>query len=235
MKKDTDKHSNDKDDIYSEFDYRADFEENSNPTEAAGNSGASGRKDDEEESEEEKRKSAFLILVKILFSGTMGWKELRRSHLKPEETAAGCFYPLAALVSVCRFADWFNKPDFSLTSTLTEAVAIFVSFFFSFFGVLIFSKWLFPEEIKDRTETPYFRQLVQYALSSLAVFWIPAEIIPVLEPLTAFLPLWTIFLITKGMRFLRIPHKYEVRSTVTLVGLTVGLPYLIHWLCGYIF
>lgn len=231
MKKDAIRTFDEKDDTYSEFDYVHPQEEN----DGSGKPYLDGNDEQLKKSEKEKRKSSFLILTKILFSGTLGWKELRRSRLKPEETAAGCFYPLTAIASVCRFADWFNKPDFSLASTLTEALAIFVSFFFSYFAAQILCRWLFPDEIKDRTETPYFRQLVQYALASLALFWIPAEIMPVIEPLTAFLPLWTVFIITKGMRFLRIPHGCEVRATVTLVGITIGLPYLIHWLCGCIF
>lgn len=231
MKKDTKMTTDDNDSIYSEFDYSAlhGHEDDSDDTTTHTNI------EDKEATEEEKRKSALLILLKILFSGTIGWKELRRSRLKADDTAAGCFYPMAALVSVCRFADCFNHPDFSLTDTLTGAVAIFVSFFFSYFGVQILCRWLFPADIKDRVETPYFKQLIQYALSSLALFWIPAEIVPVLEPLTAFLPLWTVFILTKGMRFLRIPHRHEIKTTVALVASTIALPYLILWICGRIF
>lgn len=231
MKKDTNHATDEKESIFSEFDYTSPHEGNQDGE----TPGAFGDERESESSEEEKRKSSLLILLQILFSGTIGWKDLRRSRLKAEDTAAGCFYPMAALVSACRFADWFNRPDFSLTETLTDAVAIFVSFFFSYFGVQILCRWLFPEEIKDRAESTYFRQLVQYALASLALFWIPAEIFPVIEPLTAFLPLWTIFIITKGMRFLRIPNKYETRATITLVVTTVAMPYLILWICGCIF
>lgn len=189
----------------------------------------------DEDVDDKGRKSAFLILFEILFSGTSGWKQLRRSHLKPEETAAGCFYPLAAAVAACRFADWFYTPEFSLSNTLIEAVNLFVSFFFSYFAVLIVCRWILPYDVKMKAETPYFRQIVQYSLSSLALFWIPSEIFPIIEPLTAFLPLWTVFIITKGMRFLRIPAACEVRSTVTIVASVVGMPYLLHWLLGCIF
>lgn len=231
MKKDSTHNIDANDGIYSEFDYvpmgEGDGDEMTTDSEYKDNKS--------ESSEEEKRKSSFLILLKILFSGTIGWKELRRSRLTPEDTAAGCFYPLAALASACRFADWFHRPEFSLSETLTDAVAVFVSFFFTYFGVQILCRWLFPVEVKDRVETAYFRQLVQYALASLALFWIPAEIFPVIEPLTVFLPLWTIFIITKGMRFLRIPQKYETRATITLVTATVAMPYLILWICDCIF
>lgn len=179
--------------------------------------------------------SPFVLLLGILMKGTAGWKDLRRSRLKPEQTAAGCFYPLIALATVSRFADWFYLPEFNLSETLVSAVSVFVSFFFSYFAVQVVCRWLFPNAAKSKTETSYFKLIVQYALSSLALFWIPAELMPILETVTVFLPIWTAFIITKSLRFLRLPEQYHNRCMVTIVVTVILMPYLFMWICEKIF
>lgn len=182
-----------------------------------------------------RRHTPFLLLLHILMTGTAGWKDLRRSRLSPEQTASGCFYPLIAIASVCQFADWFYHPEFNLSATLICAVSVFASFFFSYFAVQVVCRWLFPMAAKSKTETQYFKLIVQYALSSLALFWIPAELLPILEPFTVFLPIWTAFIITKGLRFLRIPEQCQNRCMVTIVVTVIVMPYLFMWVCDKIF
>lgn len=182
-----------------------------------------------------RRHTPFLLLLDILMTGTAGWKNLRRARLKPEQTAAGCFYPILALASVCRFADWFYHPDFDLATTLVDAASVFASFFFSFFAVQVACRWVFPSAIKSKTETIYFKLLVQYGLASLALFWIPGELLPILEPFTVFLPIWTAFILTKGLRFMMIPEQFNNRCTVTIVVTIIVMPYLFMWLCEKIF
>ncbi len=191
----------------------------------------------EEKNDKDQKKSykPFLLLLQILMTGTAGWKDLRRSRLKPEQTAAGCFYPLVAVASVCRFADWFYLPEFNLASTLVSAVSVFASFFFSYFAVQVVCNWVFPIAAKSKTETPYFKLMVQYALASLALFWIPGEIYPILEPITVFLPIWTAFIITKGIRFLRLPEKHVNRCMVTIVLTVIVMPYIFMWISDKIF
>lgn len=182
-----------------------------------------------------RRDTPFMLLLNILMTGTAGWKDLRRARLKPETVAAQCFYPIIALASVCRFAEWFYRPDFNLSSTLIEAASTFASFFFSYFAVQAVCSWTFPMAAKAKAETTYFKLMVQYALASLALFWIPSEILPILEPFTVFLPIWTAFIITKGFRFLLIPDQCHNRCMVTIVVSIIAMPYLFMWLSEKIF
>lgn len=185
--------------------------------------------------DEKKHNGPFAYLFDILFTGTAGWKRLRRSRLTPEQTAANCFYPILAIAAVCKFADWFYLPDFSLSDTLVNAASIFASFFFSFFSVIVLCKLFLPVEAKSKTENQYFKLLVQYSLSSLALFWIPSEVFPVVEPIAVFLPIWTVFIITKGVRFLRLPEKHRNRCMVTIIVTIVLMPYIFMWLFDKIF
>ncbi|MDE5870704.1 MAG: hypothetical protein K2H22_01995, partial [Muribaculaceae bacterium] len=71
--------------------------------------------------------------------------------------------------------------------------------------------------------------------SSLALFWIPSEILPILEPFTVFLPILTAFIITKVLRFLLLPEQYQNRCMVTIVVTVIVMPYLFMWVCSQIF
>lgn len=193
------------------------------------------RQTDETELKNPKGKNPLILLFDILMTGTPGWRRLRKARLTPEQTAAGCLYPLASLAAICRFSDYIYAPEFILSDTLVSAVGIFISFFFSYFAVQVACRWLFPADLRSKTDLPYFRQLVQYALASLALFWIPAELLPVIQPVTVFLPIWTAFIITKGMHYLRIPDSRLTRCSVTVVLVTVCMPYLILWLCSRLF
>lgn len=190
---------------------------------------------EEKTQEKPKHGSPFTLLFEILFTGTAGWKNLRRARFTPEQTAAGCFYPLVALAAVCRFCEWFYIPEFNLSVTLISAASVFASFFFSYFAVQVVCNWVFPIAAKSKTETPYFKLMVQYALASLALFWIPGEIYPILEPITVFLPIWTAFIITKGIRFLRLPEKHVNRCMVTIVLTVIVMPYIFMWISDKIF
>lgn len=172
----------------------------------------------------------MLLLGEILLTGTAGWKQLRRARITPEKAAAGCFYPLLAIGAIAQFSDCIYKPEFNIATTLVEAATFFASFFFSYFAVQVVCKWLFPTEAKSKTETNFFKLIVQYALASLALFCIPTKILPILTPIAVFLPIWTVFIITKAVRFLRLPPTCQTRCMVTLIIATIIMPYLFMWI-----
>lgn len=179
--------------------------------------------------------SAIVLLGEILLTGTAGWKQLRRARFTPEKAASGCLYPIIALGAACKFAGWFYQPEFNISATLIEAVTFFAAFFFAYFAVPVVCKCLFPSEAKQKTDTAYFKLVVQYSLASLALFCIPAEVLPILNPIAVFLPIWTVFIITKAVRFLRFSPSCQNRCLVTLALTTILLPYLFIWIGTQIF
>ena len=51
-----------------------------------------------------------------------------------------------------------------------------------------------------------------------------------LEPILVFLPLWTVYIICRGVRFLKFPKEREHLATGILCLLTVGMPWLLRLL-----
>ena len=190
--------------------------------------------DDDNDDEEEdgmlsssNKKSSFLLLYKILLHPVEGWKALRRSNKKPEQLQSECFYPLLALLAICKFADLFYSPRTSLSEILVEAVIAFVSFFFGYFCILLILKSILPYKIGLQFQENFGKSFVIISLSSLCMFGIFIELLPMLWPILIFLPLWTIYIICKGIKFFKLPERGILRFTVILCLTIIGVPLLI--------
>ncbi len=88
---------------------------------------------------------------------------------------------------------------------------------------------MLPSKSRDIIKKDIGKQFVMLAMSSLAIFWIFIQIMPMLEPVLVFLPLWTIYLIYKGVRILRVPEEVENSTTGLLCMLIIGIPVLWNW------
>ena len=188
-------------------------------------SGNDGGDDDEKEGSP----SAFLLMLKVLAGPLEGWKSIRRSGLKPEKVARDCFYPLCAVVAVCQFMAFFYDVETTVTKVLVNACVAFVSVFFSYFLVIVASQFLMPKGAKEAMQTPFAKVFVMIALSTLCLFYIIYELLPMFEAVIVFFPLWTVYIICQGSRFLKFPAARSTTSLFILCLLIVGVPILLGW------
>lgn len=194
--------------------YDIDEEENINEEESAGSN---------------KEVSPFGLMFKIMFSPVEGWKKLRRSGIKIESIQSGCFYPLLALLALSKFSEFFYSVNVSLSQVVTQAVIAFVAYFFSYFCILMVFSWLLKKEIHERFEAGFGKEYIMMALATLVLFSILTDILPMLWPILFFMPLWTIYIMFKGVRFFKFPQSGEMRFYIYAVLLVIGMPLLIDW------
>ena len=188
-----------------------------------------GENEDEKEKTREKDKSALASLFKVMFNPVEGWKKIRRSRLTIENIQAGCFYPLLAILAVSKFADYFYSVDVSLSQLITESIVACVSYFFGFFCVVMLINWLMPKEVTDNFEKGYGKQYIMVGMSSLVLFSIVTNILPMLWPILIFLPIWTLYFMFKGVRFFKLPAKVELKFYLLASAGVIGLPLLVEW------
>lgn len=189
--------------------------------------------DDETESEEEvaeKGHSPSGVLLKTMLTPVEGWKELKRARFKTEDFAAGCFYPLAALAAVSECASLFFEANKSISDWAMDGLATFITFFFGYFTILAAGSVILPKKSRDFLKKDIGKQFVMLNLSTLAIFWVFIQAIPMIEPVLVFLPIWTIYLIFKGVRVLRIPSEVENSTTGYLCMFMIGIPVLWNWI-----
>lgn len=178
---------------------------------------------------EKKNPSPVRLLFKTMFTPVEGWKALKRARLKTEEFASRCYYPLIALAAISEVSKIFYEANVSVSDWAVDGLITFMTFFFGYFSVLLAGDFMLPSKSRDIIKKDIGKQFVMLAMSSLAIFWIFIQIMPMLEPVLVFLPLWTIYLIYKGVRILRVPEEVENSTTGLLCMLIIGIPVLWNW------
>lgn len=178
------------------------------------------------------RASVFGLLFKIMTTPVEGWKALKRCRLKAEEVAATGFYPLLALAAVSEFTALFYEAHVTISALVIPAIVTFITFFFGYFSVLLCGAVFLPAAASEKLKTQFGRQYIMMNVSTLALFYIMHRIIPILDPVVAFLPLWTIYLAWKGVKYLRVPPELETRTGATLSVLILACPLFWNWIFG---
>lgn len=193
--------------------------------------------DEEEESTAQpvpKRPRPVGSMLRTMFTPVEGWKFLKRARFSTDEFASRCFYPLIALAAISEIANVFYEANFTLADWAVEGLGTFMTFFFGYFTVILLGGIILPRQSRDILRKDIGRQFVMLAMSTLALFWIFINIMPMFEPVLVFLPLWTIYLVYKGVRILRVPKDAENSTTGLLCMLIIGAPLLWDWLLEYV-
>lgn len=177
-----------------------------------------------------KQPSPMLLFLKTLVSPRQGWKQLRRSGIEPARFLSGALYPLTALASVSCFIEMAYDRNAELSAVLISAVATFISFFLGYFLIQVFARIFLRGKGAKAIDTPFGKIFTACSLSSLALFGAVGKLLPMLEAVTFFLPLWTVYMISRGITFLCHGDR-ESYSAVIMSVLMIGVPLL----CGYFF
>ena len=191
--------------------------------------------DDDETEEEEaeaspakKKKPAHsaAMLFKIMFSPVTGWKDLKRRKLSPERVGAQLFYPVCAITALSEFLPMLHEANHTWTELFVAAVITFVSFFFSNLIIPPMASLIMGGEGAKNMETPYAKSAVMVLLSTLAIFQIIYNLLPSLEPVVVFLPIWTLYLVSRFVPTLKGMKEQPLRGIIMLSLLILGLPAL---------
>lgn len=196
----------------------------------------------EEEREEEnneritdlEKRPPFGVLFNIMFNPIEGWKSLRRSSITPESLQSGCFYPLLAFLAVSTFAEFFYSVNANLSKVITQAVVSFVAFFFGYYCIQIILSWFLSKEMGEIFESKFGKEYILISLSTLALFTTITNLFPMLWPILIFLPIWTLYLMYKGIRFFKFPQKEEMKFFVLSGTAMIGIPLLLDWVLNTI-
>lgn len=185
--------------------------------------------EDESISEKTKKSAAFSLLFQIMFNPVQGWKKLRRQKINVEYLQGASFYPLLALLALSEFADYFYSVNITLSAVITKAVIAFVSYFFGYFSIIILLSIFLPRQLSENFEKDFGKDYIVIGLSTLAIFSIITNILPMLWPILIFLPLWTIYLLYQGSRFFKLPENKVPRFMIVTIVSIIGVPLLLDW------
>lgn len=178
--------------------------------------------------------SVFGSLLKTLINPVEGWKSVRRHKISPEVAQRECFNPLLAVLAVSKFAQLAYSSSITVSDVLVDAVISFVSFFFGYFCILIVLKMVMPKNVSSLFDTDFGKIFVIFGLSSLCLFMTLIELLPMLWAVLIFLPLWTVYIICRGVKFFKFPDQHQILNTALLNLIIIGVPMAISWGLGII-
>ncbi|MDE7412995.1 MAG: YIP1 family protein [Muribaculaceae bacterium] len=201
--------------------------------------------DDEDEEEDDDSKdnegdskdkvNTILLMIKILSTPVEGCKELKRRRLFPETVMTGCFIPMTFLAALSEFAAKLYGTYITWGECMMKALVTFVSFFFGYFTVILIGASLLPKGARHIMKSDAGRNFLMICFSTLCLFFMAMNLLPMLDAILVFLPIWTIYIIYKGVRFLRVPRENESRIKIVLSFLVIGTPFLWNWLLEIFF
>ncbi len=176
-----------------------------------------------------KRHSPLRLLLTMMINPVEGWKKIRRSNFKSETVAKNCFFPITALAACSCFMEAVYNSAMTLNECVISAVIIFMSLFFGNFLTLLLIKFSFPKEYQPIADSNFGKVFVMYNLSTLGLFYILYELLPMIGPVIVFLPLWTIYLAMRGCRFFRFPAEKGNLLTTLICLYLLGAPIAVYW------
>lgn len=192
-----------------------------------------GEDDSDSESEEDngyKKPSPLGLLMKTMLTPVEGWKALKRARISTDSFASGCFLPCVFFAALIEFIKIFYEANYTIGNWLLDTVSTFLIFFFGYFSVILLGGVILPKKARVLMHKDIGKQFVMLNISTLALFWALIELVPMLDPVLVFLPLWTIYLIYKGIRVIRVPSEVEISTTGYMCLLIIGMPLLWNWI-----
>lgn len=197
---------------------------------------------DEEEEEiqeiETKRYTMWNIVPRIMAMPASGWEMAKKHGPAPELATLRFLLPLCLLSGASVFFGLLypgSRNIFSeeagFTVMLVNAVIQFCSFFIGYYVALLLEKAFLPRNAKELPSTSYGKLLTMTGVATLALFHIIFEALPMLDFVLVFLPLWTIFLLYKGIDHPSVSHSDKRLLDVGIVCIvTIVSPTLVEWI-----
>lgn len=192
------------------------------------------RRREPREEDEFQERSAWKILMEMMGNPVNGVKQLKRSNLSIDQIGKQCYYPLAILAGVTKFAAIIYDGDDSYGGLTIEGLGVFLSFFFGFYTVLQCVRFFLPQDLRTVLDSRFGRAYIMMNMCTLPLFYILNNLIPMLEPVMFFFPLWTIYILSKSVRLFKIAKDGELRMWLTLGVLVIGSPIFWDWILGLI-
>lgn len=172
--------------------------------------------------------SAWKCFLKLFYSPTAAWHKIALTGLNSDLVARTVLYPLIALSSALEFLRIIYNTHATVAPVLQTAVITFISWFAGYFCVVLAAQNICGATVKKVIDSACGKTFVMMCMATLVVFYIIYELIPILEPLIVFTPLYTIFLITKGVAISGIEEDKTLKVSAWFAVLIIGIPIVIQ-------
>ena len=172
----------------------------------------------------------YKLLFNIFANTRIGIKELRKYSISPREISLKFFVPMCILAGVSEFSCFLYSSYSSWLNTFIESIYICVSLFFGYFSAMHVACWLIGKGYRDIAESNFNKSLMLISMGSLAFFYGINNLFPILSPILTFFPLWTVYVIFKGINSFSLTKNDEIKISIIYSALVITFPLIWWWI-----
>lgn len=173
----------------------------------------------------------------IMVTPAAGWRRVKENGPSPELATLRFLLPLSLISGASVFFTLLYPHNIELdenqswfTFLLVSAVIQFCSFFIGYYFALVLAKVFLPKADRFLPSSRYGKLLTMTGVGTLAFFHILYKAFPMLDTILVFLPLWTIFIIYKGLALADIKEEKSLLAMGVMCVAIVCAPTLIEWI-----
>lgn len=196
--------------------------------------------DDEDESDNPqpaRRHTLWELVPQVMIMPTSGWEKMRASGPSPDVATIRFLLPLSLLSGASVFfsllypnVNSLGTEENSFTILLVNAVIMFCSFFIGYYVALLLEKIFLPKDMRDFPHSNFGKLMTMTGIGTLALFHILFEAFIMLDFILVFLPLWTIFILYKGIQQSGFHSEKELLAVGVICVVVIASPTLVEWI-----
>ncbi len=150
-------------------------------------------------------------ILQLMLSPVRGWEDVSASMDDPEKLMRDAYYPLLAFAALTEFVRLFYHNSGGVLTVIELAVALFGSFFVSFFIARTILMQYVSVFIDGEVNSHKISTFIIYGLGLLLIIEIIENILPTDLTLVKFLPLFVALILYRAAAYLSVKQGAELR------------------------
>ena len=175
-------------------------------------------------------KNPLWLFVKLICGPVEGWKAIRRAKLSARAFEFGCFFPWILAAGLSSIADFMHNSAATTASVLTKGITTAVAYILTYYGTAILCEIMLPQKVCKALRTSFGSIFIMAAILPLVLARIIGAWMPILVPALFFMPIYSIYLVVKGVKFLRIPTDTHNKTIAWVSIASIGLTLLFNYI-----
>lgn len=170
-------------------------------------------------------------IIQLFISPVKGWEDVSAAGIAPSELTRRGLYPLLgilALTSIIRLL--YHQYDYTLVEALQNAIINFTVYFVTpFIAGAAFSS--FMPRFSGVANTEFKNQsFIIFSVALLTIINIASNLLPVDHVITMILPLYVIFVMFRGIRYLDVEQNKAGYFMFLAVATIMAPPFVLSFL-----
>lgn len=184
---------------------------------------------EDEEEKDIKRITLWSVILRVMTMPASGWERVKKRGPSPDIASLRFLLPVSLLSGASEFFSLLYQPgQVEFAGIMVAGVISFFSYFLGYYLSLLLAKLFLPKVARYFPSTDYGKLVAMTGVSSLAIFHLVYKALPIFDFILEFLPIWTIFMVFKGMQIAGIEPEKAAFSMGVMCLVVIASPVLLE-------